>query len=195
MDTEYVGDLVFDSQNHKFSINGHPLPSVTTILSDIGFINKDWFTEDGRTRGSFVHLACQLDDQGELDEESLDDTLRPYLTAWRSFKSDSGIDIKKIEEPGYFINPLFAGIPDRVCILNKTKTIIDIKSGVVSPVTGLQLAAYDIIEGGIRNKRLAVHLTEEGKYKVTEYKDPQDRHVFLSAVACYHWKQNNLKGK
>lgn len=187
--------LIFNAEKHQYFLNGNPLPSVTQILSNLGFIDKNFFTEYGRTRGKFVHLACELDDKNDLDEESLDSALLPYLKAWRSFKRDTGIKIEKIEEPNYSLIYSFAGTPDRVCVQNRTKTIIDIKSGTISAVTGLQLAAYDILEGGTRSKRFAVQLMETGKYKLHTYADPQDRQIFISAVACWHWINNQKKGE
>jgi hypothetical protein len=186
--------LTFNAENHQYLLNGVPLPSVTQILSDLGFIDKSWFTDYGRTRGKFVHLACELDDRNELEEESLDSTLLPYLTAWRAFKRDTGFIVSATEKP--VVNTIynFAGTLDRIGTLNSCDAVIDIKSGAVSPWTALQLAAYEIAENR-RLKRFAVQLLETGKYKLHSYANPQDRQIFLAAVSCWHWINNNKKGK
>jgi len=189
-----MDELIFNAEKHEYFLNGNPLPSVTQILSDLGFIDKNFFTEYGRTRGKFVHLACELDDKSELDEEGLDSALLPYLTAWRSFKRDTGIKIEAIEKPVVSEIYRYAGTLDRLGIFNNAPTIIDIKSGAISPWVGLQLAAYEIAENK-RLKRFAVQLMETGKYKLHTYAGPQDRQIFISAVACWHWINNQKKGK
>lgn len=186
--------LIFNAETHQYFLNGSPLPSVTQILSDLGFIDKNFFTEYGRTRGKFVHLACELDDKGELDEESLSSPLLPYLKAWRSFKRDTGIKIESIEKEVASELYKFAGKLDRIGIMNGSCCVLDIKSGSVSPWTALQLAAYEIAVNK-RLKRFAVQLTETGKYKLHTYSDPQDRQIFISAVACWNWINNQKKGK
>lgn len=187
-------DLIFKPDTHQYFKDGVELPGVTTILSDLGFIEKDFFTEYGRTRGKFVHLACELDDRNELDEDACDSALLPYLKAWRSFKRDTGIKIESIEKPVASSIYNFAGTLDRLVTLNGSCCILDIKSGAVSPWTGLQLAAYEIAENK-RLKRFAVQLMETEKYKLHPYTDPQDRQIFLAAVACWHWINNHKKGK
>lgn len=186
--------LIFNPEKHQYFLNGVALPSVTGILSDMGFIDKSFFTDYGRTRGQFVHLACELDDRNELEEETLDSVLVPYLKAWRSFKKDSKIIIEAIEKPVASCVYSFAGMLDRLGIMNNQPCVLDIKSGAVAPWTALQLAAYEIAENRKLN-RFAVQLMDTGKYKLYPYTDRQDRQIFLSAVSCWQWQKNNLKGK
>jgi hypothetical protein len=42
--------------------------------------------EWGATRGTYVHDACELDDQGLLDFDALDDRLKGYVLGWRSVR-------------------------------------------------------------------------------------------------------------
>jgi len=186
-------ELTFKADTHQYFNRGVELPSVTTILSDLGFVDKSFFTEYGRTRGKFVHLACELDDRGELEEESLDSVLLPYLEAWRSFKRDTGFVCEAIEKPVASEMYQYAGTLDRLGKLSNAPAILDIKSGAVSSWAALQLAAYEIAENR-RLKRFAVQLMETGKYKLHSYTNPQDRQIFLSAVACWWWIHNQ-KGK
>lgn len=189
-----MDELIFKPDTHQYFKNGVELPSVTRILQDLGFIDRSFYTDYGRTRGKFVHLACELDDRGELDEESLDPALLPYLKAWRKFKKETGFIIEAIEKPVASATYNYAGMLDRLGIMNGINSVIDIKSGAVSPWTGLQLAAYSVAENKIL-KRFAVQLMETGRYKLYPYTDNQDRQIFLSAVACWHWIKNNTKGK
>jgi len=191
-----MDQVIFEAKGHKYFTDKDriELPSVTAILSDMGFIDKSFFTDYGCTRGKFVHLACELEDRGELDEETLDSALLPYLKAWRSFKRDTGFIIDAIEKPVCSLVYNFAGTLDRTGMLNGAPAILDIKSGAVSPWTALQLSAYEIAENK-RLKRFAVQLMETGKYKLHTYTNPQDRQIFLSAVSCWHWINNAKKGK
>jgi len=187
-------ELVFKPETHQYFLDGTVLPSVTRILSDMGFIDKTFYTDHGRDRGQYVHLATELDDRNELDEETLDIELAPYLAAWRSFKRETGFQIEDIEKPVASEIYRFAGKFDRSGILNGNRCILDIKGGTVSPWAALQLAAYEIAENK-RLKRYAVQLMSTGKYKLHPFTDRMDKQIFLSAVSCWHWINNHKGGK
>jgi hypothetical protein len=164
--------------------------SVTGILKAEGFIDTQWFDEYSATRGTYVHKACELSDLGELEEAELDPVLIPYVSAWQKFMKESGFQITEMEirivSPEY----QFTGKPDRIGILNGCPAIIDLKTGALQPWTALQLAGYEILKRS-PHKRFGVQLKDDGNYKLTEFKDRQDRGVFLAALACYQWKHNN----
>jgi hypothetical protein len=168
--------------------------SVTQILAAEGFINTLWFDDYHSTRGTYVHRACELLDRDELEEAELDSVLVPYVSAWQKFKKESGIEIIEMETRLTSEVYQFTGKPDRIVKWNGYPTIIDIKSGVVQPWTALQLAGYEILKGS-PHKRVGIQLTDESTYKITEFKDRQDRQIFLSALACYYWKANNNIGR
>jgi hypothetical protein len=188
-------DLIFNQETHQYFKGGVELPSVTRILSDMGFVNKTGYTPETAKRGSYVHKATELDDHGELDEASIDDIILPYLTAWRAFKRESGVIIREIEKPVCNDIYRYAGTLDRICELNGKEAIIDIKSGNIDKWVGLQLAAYAMAENKPNIQRYAVQLQADGKYKCCNFTDTNDRNIFIAAVACYHWQHNNKKGK
>jgi hypothetical protein len=157
----------FDSDGHVYTFNGQIVPSVTSILVSEGFIDTSWFDDWSREKGSMVHLAIKYDLAGELDEETLDDEIRPYLSAFRKFMSESGFKVDKSEVPGVNTTYGYAGTPDLVGCFPKP--------GVC--------------------RRFALELNNEGKYKLTSFTDQQDFNIFLSAVAINRWKANNLRGK
>jgi hypothetical protein len=166
--------------------------SVTELLAAEGFIDSRWFEEYYAIRGTYVHRACELLDKDELEEAELDPALVPYVAAWQKFMNESGFKITEMETRLVSETYKFTGKPDRVGALNGYPAIIDLKSGVLQSWTALQLAGYEILKGS-PHKRFGVQLTDEGTYKLKEYKDRQDRNIFLAALACYNWKQNNLK--
>jgi hypothetical protein len=179
----------FDPETHSYTLDGQPVPSVTQILSAMGFIDSSWFTDYARERGKLVHRIIHWHITGELDEDTIDDALRGYFTAWLAFEKDTGFVSKETEVPLGNAAHRFAGTPDHIGILNK-EAVIDCKSGVIAPWAGLQLAAYEILHGEPL-KRYALQLKDDGKYSLKEFKDRQDRGVFLAALACFHWQKNN----
>ena len=186
--------LNFDPATHTYTLDGVVLPSVTQILQSVGLINFSGISPDVLQRvadfGTAVHLATALDDVGDLDEETLDPNLWPYLTAWRCFRRDE-MGLQKffeIEQPLAHPDYGFAGTPDRIGAM----IIIDIKtSTVVPPWTGLQLAAYSVLANITTARRIAVQLKGDGTYQIHEFKDRKDREIFLAALSVYKWREKN----
>ncbi len=183
--------LSFDPETHVYKFNGRVVPSVTEILRAENFIDTTFFTDYGRQRGKLAHLAIHLLDMGELDEESLDPVLSPYVEAWKRFRADTDITIIESEVP--ILDPLkrYAGTPDKIVMLDGKQTCIDMKTGTVSPWTRLQLCAYCEAKGIYR--RAAVQLNDDGTYKMFAYSDRQDFAVWNATLAVYWWKRNELK--
>lgn len=148
----------FEAEGHKY---GNGLESVTTILKAEGFINTAFYDDWSRDRGSMIHLATAYDDAGELDEESLDPVILPYLVAWRKFRKESGFGLGLIEPPMMSTAYRYAGTPDRI-----------------GDLPG-------------RIKRAAVELHDDGTYRLYPYTDRQDAGLWLSILACHRWKINN----
>ncbi len=183
-------NLEFDPTNHIYWMDGQIIPSCTQILSGVGLINFNYISPDVLQRaadfGKAVHLACALDDMGDLDEQSLDPNLKPYLEAWRTFRGKTVW--YNIEEPMCSEVYRFAGTPDRIGEM----VIVDIKTGTTVPAwTGLQLAGYAILDNISTARRMAVQLKPDGKFTVHEFKERQDRGVFLSALSVYQWRIKN----
>ncbi len=154
--------LIFEPLSHKYRLvsgdgTSKIIPSVTQVLKGVGITKVSDFCS-GPERGSLVHKACALLDQGKDAElQALDGLpeIMPYLEAWQSFKNDgwpSGEqDFIKIEEVMYRSSPyfVFAGTPDRVTASNY---IFDIKTGAWQWGYEVQLVAYRHLVGN--------HITE-----------------------------------
>ena len=184
--------ITFDSTTHSYTIDGQPVPGVTDILTDMGFIDKTWFDDYSRERGKLVHRVIHWHITGELDEATIDTAILPYFIAWRRFEKDTGFVSTETEKPLGSKIYRFAGTPDQIGKLNGHDAIIDYKTGTILPWVGLQLAGYEILRGKPL-RRFALALKDDGKYSLKEFKDRQDRGVFLSALACWHWQRNNRK--
>ncbi len=183
-------NIQFDEKAHKYLVDGCEFPSVTTILRDLGFVNVDFFTDYGRARGKLVHRIIHWHIEGTLDPSTVDPALQGYLDAWTRFESETGFVSTETEKPLGSVLHRFCGTPDYIGMLNKGESIIDCKTGSVSPWTGLQLAAYEILAGRPM-KRFALALKEDGKYSLKPFTDRQDRQIFLAALSCWHWQHNN----
>lgn len=156
--------LIFNEPDHSYFLDGVRLPSVTQILQAEGFIDTRFYEDYDRERGRIVHLATHYDDLGELDEDSLDPVIVPYVEAWRSFKRESGFIVEASE----------------VSLASKTYGYC-----------GTMDTRGRFPKGTL--KRAAVELHNDGTYKLYPFTDRNDVNVWLAAVACHHWKKNNLR--
>jgi len=186
--------LTFDPEKHEYWYEGRIIPSVTQILQAEGFIDTAFYDDWSRDRGKYAHKATELYDLDDLDEESLDPEISPRLEAWKRFLSESGFQIVAIEEQVSNISLRYAGTLDRRGFLSGKRAILDIKTGAVEPWAGIQLAGYGMTAPDYYGiERYAVQLKDDGKYKLTQFKDMNDFGIWRAAVSCYHWKNNNLK--
>ena len=181
--------LTLDKDHVYRDGNGAIIPGVTSILKAAGLIDATWFNDYARDRGTLVHEACALYDRDDLDEQSLDPELEPYVRAWIKFRADSGFAPELVEH--IVSNPLrgYAGKLDVTGVMNGHKYVIDRKSGAVQAWAGIQLAAYEACLP-CPHKRAAIELDSDGKYRLIEYTDRNDFNVFLSALALTNWKHN-----
>lgn len=188
--------LTFNADNHEYKLQGVRLPSVTQIIAGAGLYgDTSYFTEYSRDRGSFIHQVIEWHLSGELDESTIDPVLTPYFEAWKRFERESSYVPDSCETRLASATYRFAGTIDHIGHLNGYFCIIDAKSGAPTPATGIQLAGYEMLLSARGARRFALHLKDDGNYKLIEYKDRNDRNVFLSALALWNWKQNNnVKG-
>lgn len=193
-----ITELQFDADAHRYTHQGKVLPSVTQIITglhNLGAIPKD-VLQAACERGTAVHLACELDDNNDLDESSLDDTVRGYLQGWRRFKSELTPIWAMIEQPMADTILGFAGTPDRYGMLNDGRWwVLDIKTSLQShPVWGLQTAAYAHLVTLLSQKqtlRGTVQLRPDGTYRLIPWLSIQDWPAFLSLVTVNNWRKNH----
>jgi len=180
--------LTFEKESHAYKLGDRAIPSVTQALDGAGLVDKQWYTEEARERGTNVALATQYYDDGELDLAQLPEGLEPYIKGWAAFIADSGFTILANEERVH--DPLFgfAGTVDRRGILNNFESIIDIKTGGKSIWHPIQLAGYAMCyQRPLR--RVNVYLNPDGKYSVKTHTDPADRGVWLAALTLANFKR------
>jgi hypothetical protein len=137
------------------------------------------FNDYARDRGTAVHLLTQLDDEGDLDESSVDPALAPYLVGWRKFKAEFKPKWSMIEASLEHHAYPFCGRLDRFGTLAPGfLSVVDIKSGAKAPWHRVQLSAYQAcLKCGY----------SFDKYGFETH--PQDLSVFVSAVNLWSWKK------
>jgi hypothetical protein len=150
-----ISRLTFDEETHTFYFDGERVPSVTEILKSAGTYNYDAagsgagysipeeVLENARDRGKEVHEATQLDDEDDLDEESLSEDVLPYLDSYRAWRRDMGFKPELIEQPVFDEQLRYAGICDRAGYIDHQHVVVDIKTvGGLKIWHSKQLAAY-----------------------------------------------------
>jgi hypothetical protein len=186
----------FDADKHAYYVGGRQVPSVTQLLYDFGMVDTGWYTEAVRMRGTVVHTLCELDDSNDLDDSSVDERLAGYLKAWRTFRSDTELEIGAIEQIVHNDKLGFCGRLDRLVRIRGRLAILDIKTGVPVPAVALQLAGYaSCYENSSEFQRIAVQIRDDGDYRVREFPTKEfnrDLAVFRGLCSAYHWKLENL---
>jgi hypothetical protein len=188
--------LTFDEATHTYRYNGEKVDSVTQIIEAAGLTDFSMVDREtlrlAQERGTRVHAACALDDMGALDDESVDPSELGYLAAWRIFRSTVVARIEAVEQAVYHPTLRYAG---RLDVLLTTfagqQWIVDRKTGDPHPATGVQLAGYLLALGPkeLRRGRYAVHLREDGTYRLEAYRDAADFSAFTAALTLTNWKQ------
>lgn len=192
--------LSFDPAEHAYTWRGKPVPGVTSVIrGSLGDpferVARD-VLEHARQRGSAVHKACELDDEGRLDEATVDPRIVPYVEAWRKFRREYRFEVLFAERPLYSAISGFAGTPDLVGrLLDGAILVIDRKTGLPGPAAALQtaayaeLAAYELhLDSPTAPRRFALRMLPSGKYQFHEYTQPGDWRDFLACLVVHRLK-------
>lgn len=186
--------MVLD-EAHVYRLRGRVVPGVTRVLDktlrDLSMISRD-VLERARETGTLVHDATELDAMGELDHETIDPSILPYMKAWWRFREVVKPVFISNEEMVYHPVYDFAGKLDHHVEILGEEGILDKKSGVSDRVDEVQLSAY--VQGKFhlendrarRMKRWVLQLGADGNYKLRPCGD--HFHVFLAALTCYRFK-------
>lgn len=194
--------LSFDHDTHIYRFNGAVVPNVTRVLEEEGLVDFSGVPEatlrDSQWRGSAVHHACLLDDEGDLDESTVEPEHRGYLEAWRRVKAN--LKPRIVSEEHRAFDPLYkyAGTWDRLVELPSRSRLQlwDLKTGVPQKSARLQTAAYAhlmCIPSAV--DRFIVRLTREGNYTMQEHplRDlADDFALFRAALMLNRFKRGNL---
>jgi hypothetical protein len=184
-----MGLLKFEPDQHKYFVDGIPIPSVTQILLDMGFIHPEFFTEGAAERGTLVHETTAGIELGYIDE--FPEEISDYQLSYSRFIYDTK-EFTNIEKQMYNPEMWYAGTIDR--IVNTREEIIDIKTGDSIRWHRLQLAGYAcMFDDPEQIIRKCAHIRREGEYVMKVHDDPKDIQVWKNLVALYDWKHPRRK--
>lgn len=192
----------FDPVEHVYSVNGERWPSVTQIIEPMLELDgiPNHVLQAAAQFGTHVHQACHLFNVGRLDEQDLDEPLRPYLEGWKRFRKDTGAVILESERLVYDYALRVAGTLD--CIANfpgkSINKVVDIKTGSSVPWTvGMQTAAYaqmrkqELCEYTISKERLCCQLLPDSTYRIQTLKNTSDWNDFVSCVNVHNLRKRH----
>jgi len=190
-----MSDFQFNEEKHEYTLDGIVIPSVTQIIQDAGLTNFDNVNKElldyKANIGRKVHTATELWDRGTLDGEGLHPILKRHLDGWIKFNKDFNFEPIKIEIRLFHATYRFAGRIDRIGMIDKDETLVEIKSGGKQKVHEIQTGGYELLWCQDKKKikrRIAVYLSEDG-YKIEEHKNPNDKNIFLSALTITNYKK------
>ena len=189
--------LEFDPAAHRYTLDGARVPGVTSVMVralDFGGAPQAAL-ELARQRGSAVHRAVELDLLGTLDDDTVTDMARPYLTQFRVWRH--AVAFKPIAAEMRLASRRYgyAGTPDALGTMCDTPPgyvdLIDWKATAAVPITaGPQTAGYAQLVAemvpGIKVRRWALSLSPRN-YRLVSQASPTDWPVFASALTLWRF--------
>ena len=124
-----MANLVFFEENHRYTIDGEEVPSVSELTRFIarevyGEVNQQ-ILDNAAERGKKVHKATEaLDKFGQVE---IEDDLSGYLKGYILFRREHKVEWQKIEWPVNNGN-LYAGTLDRYGTVDGIPAIVDYKT-------------------------------------------------------------------
>ncbi len=182
-------NLEFDPAEHRYSVDGKTIPSVTQVIADVVGSGFEFVSGWHKQRGVVLHACAPFVAKG-LDF-NYDARLEGKITALRKFFAEVKPEIQGMEEPLFSEPYQFAGRPDFVAKIGTRWCLGDYKSSVDLVRLSLQLGGYSLLPLGINtNYGVGVELKDNGKYKMTSVIDLRiARNEFLALLTTYKIKR------
>lgn len=184
--------FTFIGETHQYVEDGIVRPSVTQILNDCGLVCYNGIPEEILQRkadiGTAAHVATWYSDEGDLDWNSVDDAVAPYVLAWIKFRKETGF-VPRINEHrgiGEIGGVRYGYTFDAEGVLFGWDSLLEKKcTAAVEPSWGPQCAAYEhalFKTDGKRRRRVAVHLKPNCNYSLVPLPEVQDYQIFRTAL-------------
>lgn len=204
-----VSPVAFDPVEHRYTLGGIPVPSVTQVLRTVGYITFDGIPakvlEAARDRGQRVHQALHFLHEDDLDESTVDDVTRGYLDSARTYLAKHFRQVHRAEMRVWSLRHGCAGTLDILGVhMDGRLCVADFKTGDPADVAAdLQIAAYlgFLLEMGSADPELGAELRAHGtlirrrsirlfktgrEARETLYTDVRDYGRFLNALSVVH---------
>jgi hypothetical protein len=189
----------FIPESHTYVAGGRVVPSVTQVLDAVGLISYDHIPQailDHKADvGTAAHAACHFLDEGELDWQTVDPEVEPYVRAWELFRNQTDFAHELVEHRGISeVDGMQFGFTlDRTGTFRGKPVLIEIKcTSNVELSWGPQTAAYAMAQAkldGQRRFRMATHLKPNGTYALIPFSQVGDFQIFKAALAIETWKR------
>jgi hypothetical protein len=206
--TYTASDVIFERIAHEYRLpDGRLVPSVTQILQAVGVsVDFEGLASLGRRVadaidlkreiGTALHADAHAFDDDDLDWNTVDPRVQPYLSAWADFRENTGATPATRERRIYHPVYGYAGTLDGIFTLPNGKLVlVDIKTGDPDDSgcafqTAAYLAAYQhehALTGGLI-ERWGVQLTPDHAipYRIHPYTDWTDFAKFQAFVTTFH---------
>ena len=193
-------EIVTNEFNRITTVDGKYPPHITDVLADMNLSKSfegvdPWYAE----RGTAVHQACKLINEGILDEETVSEDIAGYVKAYKSWLGESGFVHEHSELPLYSGLHDFCGTLDLVGSLPKVgRVVLDIKtSSSLDPAVEIQVGAQAILwNHNYQEKRLsgrfALQLRTDATYRLKDLSHVNE-FLFLDALHLWRWKQTHKR--
>lgn len=167
----------FDRTAHEYldPTTGVIFPHITGMLEATGHIDTEWYTDEGRDRGTAVHDMTAEYDLGALDVASCVSPYRAYLLAHVQAMQMIRPTWDQVEEPIVHPTFLFGGRPDRVGTFDGRRAVAEVKSGAREDSHAIQTALQAILVAPSLGlpahaiARFGLYYSGDGKFKVWEF--------------------------
>lgn len=182
-------ELTFEEEGHIYRLNGREVPSVTTLMKPLSgsfYSTVDPAVLDKAARkGTAVHNANE-----NYVLYGIEDICPAYAGYFNAFK-DWWHDVKPVpigtEIRVYHKILGYAGTADLLCMIDGKVTLVDYKTSaqVSKMLYSVQLEGYDraFESHGIKiDRRIILHLTKNGTYKVVPFRRSAKCWSVLSAL-------------
>jgi len=179
-----VKSLTFDADTHTYCYGGQRVPSVTQVIKHAGLVDysavPDWMLNFKAELGRAAHSATEMDDEGDLDEASLDPRVLPYVGAYRLFREESGFEMLSSEERIVHSRYKYAGTVDRVVRDGQGhRAILELKTTAAHHERAVALQTVGYYAGWNSQhpaeerarRRYALHLRPDASYRLYRYDD------------------------
>ncbi len=199
--------ITFEPVAHEYRRpDGQRVPGVTEILSAVGVsVDFEGLASMGRRVadaidlkreiGHALHADAHAYDDNDLDWNTVDPRVLPYLTAWADFRENSGLRPTTRERLVYHHALSYAGTLDGIFVLpNNRRVLVDIKTGDPDDSgCAYQTAAYQAAYQAEHpdqpiHERWGVRLTPDLSipYRVSPYADWTDFAKFSAFLTTFH---------
>jgi hypothetical protein len=190
--------LNFDEASHTYTVGGLVVPSVTQLLAplrDFSMVPPK-ILEAKRALGVAVHLATELDDEGTLDERSVHPRVRPFLDAYRRWRTEMKVTVLSSEQRVWHPTLRYAGTFDCKVQIAGQKWVVDKKTALTEhPSWALQTSAYrEPLPDKAELQCASLLLHPDGTYGWRPYDAPKHRGdfgIFCTYISQHHWKKAN----